>query len=541
MQEWRDDELFERFTRACALPRARRASDFDDVARMLAEASRTRRGRRGAHCTSTRQQRAARPARRAARPRSRPAARSRTMATTTSCSSRATTPVGTLNEDFAIESMPGDIFQLGNTSWRILQVEAGKVRVEDAQGQPPTMPFWLGEAPGAQRRAVARRCRGCTRARRRAARSGGTARHAATGSDSEVGLDDAAAEQLVEYLGARARRRSARCLPSSDDRARALLRRDRRHAARRARALRQPASTAPGAWRCASASAGSSTSSCRRPRPRTRSCSRSARCTASRSTTCSTSSFASVRDVLVQALLDAPMFGDALALERERALAMLRFRGGKSVPPQLQRMRGRGPAGDGVPRPARVPRELPAATARSRIIRSSPRQSQDCLTRRMDIEGLDRAARAHRARRGRRPLPRAHEPVAASARDLGAKPYAFLDDAPARRTPHARRASAPLHERRAGGGARQARPRCDRARARRSLAGRGQSRRASRCARDARFRHRRGGRRRAAARGERALRLSSETAAPPRSRLPRASFGSVQSGSRSCAWCCRMA
>src|SRR5258708_16320136 len=55
--------------------------------------------------------------------------------------------LGTLNEDFAIESLPGDIFQLGNTSWRILQIGNGVVRVADAQGQPPSMPFCLGEAP----------------------------------------------------------------------------------------------------------------------------------------------------------------------------------------------------------------------------------------------------------------------------------------------------------------------------------------------------------------------------------------------------------
>ncbi|HSW84298.1 MAG TPA: ATP-dependent DNA helicase, partial [Usitatibacter sp.] len=55
--------------------------------------------------------------------------------------------IGTLNEDFAIESLPGDVFQLGNTSWRILRIGNGIVRVADAQGQPPSMPFWLGEAP----------------------------------------------------------------------------------------------------------------------------------------------------------------------------------------------------------------------------------------------------------------------------------------------------------------------------------------------------------------------------------------------------------
>src|SRR4029450_13368888 len=54
--------------------------------------------------------------------------------------------VGTLNEDFAIESNAGDVFQLGNSSWRILQVGSGVVRVADAHGAPPTLPFWLGEA-----------------------------------------------------------------------------------------------------------------------------------------------------------------------------------------------------------------------------------------------------------------------------------------------------------------------------------------------------------------------------------------------------------
>jgi ATP-dependent Lhr-like helicase len=56
--------------------------------------------------------------------------------------------VGTVNEDFAIESLPGDVFLLGNTSWRIRNVRSGTVTVADAQGAPATIPFWLGEAPG---------------------------------------------------------------------------------------------------------------------------------------------------------------------------------------------------------------------------------------------------------------------------------------------------------------------------------------------------------------------------------------------------------
>ena len=56
--------------------------------------------------------------------------------------------VGTLNEDFAIESLKGDVFLLGNTSWRIVYVRSGEVVVEDAHAAPATIPFWLGEAPG---------------------------------------------------------------------------------------------------------------------------------------------------------------------------------------------------------------------------------------------------------------------------------------------------------------------------------------------------------------------------------------------------------
>ena len=58
------------------------------------------------------------------------------------------TIVGKVNEDFAIESLTGDIFLLGNRSWRIRRVGSGKVWVEDAQGLPPSIPFWIGESPG---------------------------------------------------------------------------------------------------------------------------------------------------------------------------------------------------------------------------------------------------------------------------------------------------------------------------------------------------------------------------------------------------------
>ena len=61
------------------------------------------------------------------------------------------TVVGTVDEDFAVESLAGDVFLLGTTSWRIKRVETGRVRVEDAHGAAPSIPFWRGEAPGRTR------------------------------------------------------------------------------------------------------------------------------------------------------------------------------------------------------------------------------------------------------------------------------------------------------------------------------------------------------------------------------------------------------
>ena len=70
--------------------------------------------------------------------------------------------VGTLNEDFAIESQAGNVFQLGNTSWRIRHVRGGEVTVSDAHGAPATVPFWLGEAPGGPMNCRPR-CRRCAK------------------------------------------------------------------------------------------------------------------------------------------------------------------------------------------------------------------------------------------------------------------------------------------------------------------------------------------------------------------------------------------
>ena len=146
-REWDENELFGLVRRAYPY-RALERAEFDEVIRMLADGFTTRRGRHGAliyHDAVNHELRGRRNAR------------------LTALTSGGTIPdnadyqvilepqatfVGTVNEDFAVESLQGDIFQLGNVSYRILRVEQGRVRVEDAQGQPPTIPFWLGEAPG---------------------------------------------------------------------------------------------------------------------------------------------------------------------------------------------------------------------------------------------------------------------------------------------------------------------------------------------------------------------------------------------------------
>ena len=104
--------------------------------------------------------------------------------------------VGTVNEDFAIESMAGDVFLLGNTPWKIRRVESGRVRVEDAQGQSPTVPFWLGEAPGRTRELSEH----VTALREGIAARLERTQEAETWVLAETGIDREAGRQLVAYM-----------------------------------------------------------------------------------------------------------------------------------------------------------------------------------------------------------------------------------------------------------------------------------------------------------------------------------------------------
>lgn len=106
--------------------------------------------------------------------------------------------VGTVNEDFAIESMRGDIFLLGNHSWRVRRVEAGTVRVEDAGQTPPTIPFWLGEAPARTRELS----EAVSELREDTAARIGDRETAVNWLMNECGIDHGGAEQIVEYVAA---------------------------------------------------------------------------------------------------------------------------------------------------------------------------------------------------------------------------------------------------------------------------------------------------------------------------------------------------
>ena len=152
-EDWAEDDLLA-LVRQAAPFAGLTAEDFDEVVELVSEGIRTGRGRRAAYLHRDRVN-----GRLAGRRGARLAALTSGGAIPELGDYRVLAEpddslVGTVNEDWAIESMAGDVFLLGTTSWRIRRVEPGVVRVVDAQGAPPSVPFWLGEAPGAHGGAV---------------------------------------------------------------------------------------------------------------------------------------------------------------------------------------------------------------------------------------------------------------------------------------------------------------------------------------------------------------------------------------------------
>jgi ATP-dependent helicase Lhr and Lhr-like helicase len=425
-REYGEDELYT-LTRRAWPYRDLTREDFAAIVEMLADGFSTRRGRRGAlihHDGVNRLLRGRRGAR------------------LTALTSGGTIPdnadyqvllepenhfVGTVNEDFAVESLAGDIFQLGNKSYRIQRVERGVVRVEDAHGMAPTIPFWLGEAPGRSdelSQAVSR-LRADVAAHLRRDPSGNAALRWLI---DDCAVIPAAAEQLVEYLAAG--HAALACLPTQNN---IVLERFFDEAGGMQLIVHSPyGSRVNRAWGLAL---------------RKRFCRKfnfelQAAATEDNIVISLTHahSFAleevarylhsnSARTVLTQALLDSPMFTTRWRWVIGIALALPRFRGGRKVPPQLARMGAEDLIGAVFPDQIACAENL----AGEREIPAHPLVQQaisDSLTEAMDIEGLERLLRGIESDAVRVVVRDLTQPSPLALEVLSARPYAYLDDAP---------------------------------------------------------------------------------------------------------------
>ncbi|HEY6253590.1 MAG TPA: DEAD/DEAH box helicase, partial [Candidatus Angelobacter sp.] len=207
-EEWNEDELFAVLSRAYHYAELSR-KDYDDLLAMLSDGIASQRGRFGAYLYRDRVNKRLKARRGARMVAIMNGGAIPETALYTVVAEPEGTVVGTLHEDFAVESLKGDIVLLGNMSWRIRRVEsAGRILVEDAHGAPPTIPFWLGEAPG--RTQELSQQVGDLRQR-----ISELAPHTVPGFvnqkspevllavqwlQQECGLDDSGAEQLIEYV-----------------------------------------------------------------------------------------------------------------------------------------------------------------------------------------------------------------------------------------------------------------------------------------------------------------------------------------------------
>ncbi|WP_278452970.1 DEAD/DEAH box helicase [Stutzerimonas kunmingensis] len=430
-REWKEEALLQLFRRAMPYAAVDDAT-FQALLRMLAEGYTTRHGTRGAYLhrdLATRSLRGRRGGRLTALTSGGTIADNADYAVLLEPQGLN---IGTVNEDFAVESLAGDVFQLGNTSYRILKIESGRVRVEDAQGMPPSIPFWLGEAPGRSDElsfSVARLRDEIDRRLAEGEAVGGVDLSPAidwlTGT---LGLTETAARQIVEYL---ARARSALgALPTQQ---RLVMERFFDESGGTQLVIHSPyGSRINRAWGLA----------LRKRFCRTFNFELQAAATEDAIIlSLSTShSFplaevwrylhsASAEQVLIQALLDAPLFGVRWRWIATTALALPRMAGGRKVAPQLQRMKSDDLLATVFPDQVACLENIVG----EREIPDHPLVRQtldDCLHEAMDSEGL--LALLRRMEGGQvellaRDLP-APSPLAMDI--LGARPYAFLDDAP---------------------------------------------------------------------------------------------------------------
>jgi ATP-dependent helicase Lhr and Lhr-like helicase len=339
--------------------------------------------------------------------------------------------VGTVNEDFAVESLQGDVFQLGNTSYRILRVERGTVRVEDAHGQPPSIPFWLGEAPGRtmELSAAVSRLRQEIEQRLEGPQAAQSEPGAATRWLIEtVGLDEAAAFQLVQYLSAG--RAALGCLPTLDT---VVFERFFDESGGMQLVIHSTfGSRVNRAWGL----------SLRKRFCRTFNFELQAAATEDHIVLSLTHAHSfelaeaarylnsnSVRQVLVQALCAAPMFEVRWRWDAGIALALPRFRGGKKIPPQIARMNAEDLLASVFPDQVACAENLPGEIEipDHPLVRQTIR---DCLEDAMDIESFESVLRRLESGEIRVVARDLTEPSPLALEALNARPYAYLDDAP---------------------------------------------------------------------------------------------------------------
>src|ERR1043165_3118535 len=428
-EEWGEDDLFAMVRRAYPYRNLER-EQFDSIVRMLAEGFSTKRGRRSTylhHDAVNKRLRGRRGARLAAITSGGAIPDTADYAVVLEPSDLV---IGSVNEDFAIESLQGDIFQLGNTSWRVLRVEQGKVRVEDAHGQPPSIPFWLGEAPArTQELSVSVSRLRAEVAARVLVEEGVNLEPALNWLESEVGISRYAAEQIVEYLaGAKI---VLGVMPSQDN---LVLERFFDDSGSMQLVLHSPfGSRLNRAWGLALRKR-----FCRKFNFELQAAATEDAIVLSLGPTHSFPlddvfhylNSKTVRQLLCQALLDAPMWNIRWRWNVTRSLAVLRRRGGKKIPAQLQRMDAEDLLTAVFPDQVACAENLPTG---EREIPAHPLVAQtvkDCLEEAMDIDGLEQLLTS--IERNEKHL-FARDVIEASplAQEiLNARPYAYLDDAP---------------------------------------------------------------------------------------------------------------
>ncbi|MEE8141854.1 MAG: DEAD/DEAH box helicase, partial [Planctomycetota bacterium] len=326
------------------------------------------------------------------------------------------TRIGTLNEDFVIEASSGDIFQLGNASWQILRVQQGVVRVADARGAPPTIPFWFGEAPAR----TVELSDAVSLIYEELQESAG---------EEHPGVPVAAAEQVREYL--HSARQALGVLPS---RRRIILERFFDESGGMQLVVHSPlGSRINRAWGLAL---------------RKRFCRHfgfelqaAATDQAILLSLGPQHSFPleevfdylkpeSARNVLVQALLATPLFSTRWRWNVTRALLVERMRGGQRVPAPLLRFRADDLLAETFPQVVACFENLPPGDLPVPEDHPMIRQTiEDCLTDAMDLEGFIQLLKDLREGRIERLAVDTPQPSPLAIPILAAQPYSFLDDA----------------------------------------------------------------------------------------------------------------